>query len=193
MACFIVFLLPVWLFGTRTRQYRGQQSSAGRREPLTVKTGNDRAPWPFQDTFQHNVPSLREFNNNEPTHPLLFCLSVWSPLWKTLAPGRCHLKGWWRVQRVAAASGSSCGQSSARRTWCSGSPARTSKRRPTRLWWRRKSVKSTRTSSRSFPRKRWATEAGSACCYVYNAEMIWWSITGKLVISWLNGHFLAGL
>lgn len=51
MACFIVFFLTVWLFGARTRQYRGPHSSTGRREPRTVKKGNDWALWPSKTHF----------------------------------------------------------------------------------------------------------------------------------------------
>lgn len=143
-----VICLSVWLLETKTKQYKGPRLRAGRTKPLIAKKGEKQ----FSDT--ESVILLWKFGDM-PTHPLFFYFPAQSLLWKTLAPGRCHLKGWWKVQPGEAASGSSWEQSSARRTWCSGSPARSSKRRRTRLWWRRKSARSMRTSSPSFPLKRW--------------------------------------
>lgn len=125
------------------KPYKGLRLSPGRKETLIVKKGitphkNHKQVWRIFVKIKHS-----------------WIFPARSPLWRTLAPGQCHLKGWWKAQLAEAASGSSWGQSSARRTWCSGSPAKSSKKRQTRLWWRRKSGKYMRTSSPFFPQKRW--------------------------------------
>lgn len=150
------FLSPsVWLFGARMRLSRGPLVSTDQREPWTVKKGDEGS----QQDAESIWDVLIEWGNSDFS---LFLLPVCEPHWRTPAPGRHRSKRWWRVRRVAAASGSSCRPSSARRTWCSGWPARSWTRRPTRLWLRRKSVKYTRTSSPSSLPRRWGfDEEGS--------------------------------
>lgn len=118
--------------------------------------------------------------------------SVRGRLWKRPAPGPRPLRRWWRARRGAAASGSSCGRSSARRTWCSGWPARSWRRKPIRPWSRRRFVKYTRISSPSFPRKRWAAHQSTAdtpsshtnCCvwiqFIFSFRWLWSKIHDKL-------------
>lgn len=135
----------VWLLGVRMRRSRGPLVNGEQREPWTVKKGNEGPQWDANSV-------LKEFINYGLLHPPpLVC----GPRWRTPAPGRRRSKRWWRARWVAAVSGSSCGRSSARRTWCSGLPVRSWRKRPTRLWLRRKSVRYTRTSSPSSLQKRW--------------------------------------
>lgn len=141
------FLPSVWLFGARTRLSRGRPVNTDQREPWTVRKGNERS----QQGAESIWDVLNEWSNSD---LFLFLLRVCGPRSRTPAPGPRRSKRWWRAQRAAAASGSSCGRSSARRTWCSGSPVRSWRRRPTRLWLRRKSVRYTRTSSPSSLQKR---------------------------------------
>lgn len=142
------FSPSVWLLGARTRLSRGPLVNNDQREPWTVKKGKQGSQQDAESIW--DVP-------DELSNPglWLLLLRVCGPHLRTPAPGRHRSKGWWRAQRVVAASGISCGPSSARRTWCSGLPARIWRRRPTRLWLRRRSVKYTRTSSPSSLRKRW--------------------------------------
>lgn len=142
---------PVWLLGARMRLSRGPPVNTDQKEPWTVKKGNERPQ-------QHAGSIWDGLNELSNANLLLFLLRVCGPRWRTPDPGRRRSKRWWRARRVAAASGSSCGPSSARRTWCSGLPVRSWRRRPTRLWSRRKSVKFTRTSFPSSLQKRWGSD-----------------------------------
>jgi len=65
-------------------------------------------------------------------------------------------------QLVVRCSRTSCAANSARRTSCSGWPARTSRRRAARSWWRRRRASSTRTTSRSCRPERCRWTRGSA-------------------------------
>lgn len=141
----------VWLLGVRMRLSRGLPVNTDQKEPWTVKKGNERPK-------QHAGSIWDGRNELSNADLLLFLPRVCGPRWRMPDPGRRRSKRWWRAQRVAAASGSSCGPSSARRTWCSGLPVRSWRRRPTRLWLRRKSVKFTRTSFPSSLQKRWVLD-----------------------------------
>lgn len=125
----------------------------------------------LSDMLGQSLDGLNELSNAD---LLLFLLRVCGPRWRTPDPGRRRSKRWWRAQRVAAASGSSCGPSSARRTWCSGLPVRSWRRRPTRLWLRRKSVKFTRTSFPSSPQKRWGLdeEGSPQFCLMFSTSSV---------------------
>lgn len=83
-----------------------------------------------------------------------------NPQWTRSGCGLSLSTSWWGTRQVAMFSGSSCGRSTARRTCCSGWPAKTSKRKSTRAPLRRKRAPSTRTTFPYCRQKRWVWMLG---------------------------------
>lgn len=94
-----------------------------------------------------------------------------TPPWMRWSPGHVALSRWCGLRKAVAFSGNSCAPNTARKTCCSGLPARNSRRRQTLQPSRRKPGSSTRTTSPFCHQKRYA-RAQESCWSVCMGQIV---------------------
>lgn len=163
--CFVDYVMaPKTMKQSWEREYLFTISCALISEPCS-----GRELWTTAQSWNNKLTN-KELTHHVPT----LGSSAPDPQRKRPVCGLSLSTSWWGTLRVAMFFGSSCGRSTARRTCCSGWPAKTSRRKSTRAPLRTKRTPSTRTTFPYCRQKRYEGYtppcltrrfAGPSCCF----------------------------